>query len=347
VLFREAAANRFLTWSTSRPEDGPQMFRPEQSYQVETVWPGGSPAALSRLQFRLKDARVNPLGRLSGSQKSSVEHGEPTTFDSTSFGDRLFDSWPALFEYALTTYPIGLAETSPLDRIVVLQPAKWGERQFDELQQRFVWEIFDVGGQALSLSLPWVGSTENSIEFLEATKPPRDQRRAVVARAGVSQSGLSVEPLSLLSDGISQNDFVLNPAFDLARITPRQSSLLARLRKKYGRNRIATTMLADGESDDAGSEVIGNLPQGLERRLSEVEQFLLELTESGTRRFGELHQTRLRELAAYADRAGLTELAAAVLDADRTEPSSAVIRASYLCRLHRQAAVRESLSGSV
>jgi hypothetical protein len=347
VLFWDAAANRFLTWSASRPEDGLQRFRPEESYQVETVWPGGSPSTLSRLRFRLKDARVNPLGRLSGSQKSSVEPGGPTMFEAARFGDRQFDSWPALLEFAQTTCPIGLSETSPLDHIVVLVPAKWGERQFDELQQRFVWEIHDSSGQALSLTLPWAGSTENSIEFLEATKPPRDRLRAVVARVGVSQYGLSVEPLSLLSDGTPQNDFVLNPAFDLARITPRQSSLLARLRKKYGRNRIATTMMADGESDEVAQEVTGNLPRGLELRLSEVEQFLLELTESGTRRFGELHQLRLRELATRVDRAGLIELAAAVREADQLDPSSAVIRANYLCRLHRQTAVRESLAGSL
>jgi hypothetical protein len=84
-------------------------------------------------------------------------------------------------------------------------------------------------------------------------------------------------------------------------------------------------MMSDGESADSGNlaEPQTTLPRGLELRLNEVEQFLLELIESGTRRFGELHQTRLRELASRTERAGLTESAAAILAADRPEPSGA------------------------
>ena len=349
ILFWEENSKRFLPWSASRPEDGPQAFRPREAYLVESVWSGGGAlTTLSRHQFTLKDARVNPLGRLSGSQNSSVEQAEPTQFESVDFGERLFRSWQTLSEYALTTYPMGLAETAPLDQIVVLEPASWGERTFDELHQRFLWPIIDADDCSLALSVPWSGMTENSIEFLEATKPDRDRLRAVVARVSVSPAGLLVEPVSLLSDGTPQKDFVLNQAFDLDRITPQQSGLLARLRAKFGRNRISTTMLADGDLDDSESlETAVTLPTGLERRLSEIEGYLLELSESGTRRFGELHRKRSVELAAGVERLGLSELASAMRSVEEADPSSAILQASYLCRLHRQAAVRELVGGSL
>ena len=349
VLFWEESAKRFLTWSASRPEDGLQAFRPREVYAVESVWSGGgAPTTLSRHQFKLKDARVNPLGRLSGSQKSSVEQAEATQLSSTDFGDRLFQSWQELSTYALTTYPMGLAETAPLDQMVVLEPASWGERTFDELQQRFVWQIIDSEGRNIALSLPWSGMTEASIEFLEATKPDRDRLRAVVARVVVTSGSLLVEPVSLLSDGTPRNDFVLNPAFDLDRISPRRSGLLAKLRSKYGRDRIATTMIADGESDDTElSEAGGVLPTGLERRLSEIEGYLQELSESGTRRFGELHRQKALDLAAGVERPGLSELASAMRSLEEASPAGSVLRASYLCRLHRQAAVKELVAGSV
>lgn len=349
VLFWEENAKRFLTWSASRPEDGPQVFRPREVYLAESVWSGGgAPTTLSRNQFTLKDARVNPLGRLSGSQKSSVEQAELTQFETVDFGGRLFRSWQTLSEYALTTYPMGLVETAPLDHIVVLEPASWGERTFDELQQRFLWPIVDADGCSLALSLPWSGMTEDSIEFLEAAKPDRDLLRAVVARVSVSPGGLLVEPVSLLSDGTPQKSFVLNPAFDLDRITQQQSGLLERLRAKFGRNRISTTMLADGDFDDSEElETAVTLPTGLERRLSEIESYLLELSESGTRRFSELHRKRSLDLAAGVERLGLSELASVMRSVEEANPSAAVLQASYLCRLHRQAAVKELLAGSL
>lgn len=342
VLFWETSAKRFLSWSTSRPEDGSPVFRPREVYDVESVWSGGgSPSTLSRHQFTLKSARVNPLGRLSGSRKSSVERASPTEFRSTDFGNRLFQSWRELAAFSLTTCPMGLRETSPLDQIVVLEPSRWGERAFDELQQRFLWPVIDTDGRSLSLSLPWASSTESSIEFLEAARPERDRLRAVVARVAAATGGLIVEPISLLSDGTRDGSFVLNPAFDFERITTRQSGLLARLRHKYGRSRIVATMMVDDDLDGYEIAEAGVLlPTGLERRLSELEGLILEVCESGTRRFSELHEQRFRDLAAGFLRLGLNELASVVVSVNE-DPSGAILRASYLCRLHRQAAIRE------
>ena len=62
---------------------------------------------------------------------------------------------PAVRDHALATYPIGLLDKPPLERLVILEPAVWGERFFDELQQRLTWTLQDEEGQTLALTLPF------------------------------------------------------------------------------------------------------------------------------------------------------------------------------------------------
>ncbi len=104
------------------------------------------------------------------------------------FGGRAFDDWRALHSYALTQYPIGLAEKNPLDRIVVLRPAGWADRYFDEMRQQLCWRLRDAAGNVLSLTLPWAGVNEDAVEFLEAVNPARDELTGVVVRLAFGRS---------------------------------------------------------------------------------------------------------------------------------------------------------------
>jgi hypothetical protein len=341
VLFWDQVARRFLTWTNSRPTGSPGRFSLANVYRGEAVWTGGGAVErLSRSSFTLGQARTNAQGRLSGSQQTTVAGGAPCDPVQIDFGDRLFTNWEALLRYALATYPLGLTERSPNDRIVVLQPAAWGERVFDELQQSFCWQLDDDAGRSLVLTLPWNGVNETSIEFLEAVKPDRDQLRRVVVRITFTDKGLFLEPLSLLSAGTPQGHRVLNPGFDREYIRSRQSSLLERLRQKYGRDRIATTM-TDDEAWDEATDALGlleNAPVGLRNRLTELEGMLLRAAESGLRRLDDEARARLGQMAAGLHRAGLAELAQALDEVERAAASAGpVLWCGYLCRLHRQA----------
>ena len=203
------------------------------------------------------------------------------------------------------------------------------------MQQEFCWHLADATGDRIVLQLPWNGVNESSIQFLEALKPDRDKLVRVVVRVLVGD-GLSFEPLSLLC----QDERVLNPAFDQALIASKHSDLLDKLRAKYGRDRVPTTMTADDEDEAEGAGPSAQLPPGLRARLSEAEGLLLQLAESGMRRLSDLLRQRLRTLATGLDRLGLTELAAAMHELEATEKGAEhVLRGGYLCRLYRQVIV--------
>ncbi len=338
VLFWEPAGRRFLTWTASRPVGQISLAR---AYAGDSVWAGaGPPEHFSRARLKLRQARLNPAGRLSASQSTAAEAAEATDPASLDFGGRAFADWTALFEYARSVYPIGLRERDPSDRLVVLRAAHWGARTFDEVQQRFVWVLHDAGGRAVVLTLPWVGVNETSVEFLEAVNPDRDRLDAVVARLDFSGRGVRLEPLALLGRGTPAGDRVLNPGFDRARIVSKQSNLLERLRKKFGRDRIPTTLTAD-EDDVPGwpeASADGDVP-GIGSRLREAESVLLRMAEAGLGRLDPAAAARLRRLAADLDRSGLQEMSAAFGElAAGGAPAADVLHCGYLARLHRAAA---------
>lgn len=337
VLFWDTASKRFLTWTTSRPTGNLGTFGMAQAFRHETIWSGGSPDQLCRSRFTLQQARLNPVGRLSGAQSSSVAGTTPTDPAQLDLAGRSFTNWNALRQYARGTYPLGLDERNPLDRIVMLQPARWGERVFDELQQRLVWAISDEQGNTIPLILPWTGVNESAIEFLEAVKPERDQLQWVVVRLIHGSAGLQFEPLTLLGKGGPHGHCVLNPGFDRDLIASKQSALLAKLREKYGRDRIPTTITdGEGDADSDPTATLASLPPTMRTRLSEAEGLLLQLAESGMRRLNEATQKRLKQLTTAVNGLGLPELGQSLASLEEVGSPEQVLRCGYLCRLHRQ-----------
>lgn len=339
ALFWDVGHKRFRTWSTSRPIAMPGRFSQGQVYSVEPLWNGGSVERMCRSRFTLSGARANPLGQLSASKKSDVSGPvQPTHVEDLDLSPVLFTRWELLETYARSTAGGGLSDPNPLERTVILRPAQWAERAFDELQQRFVWKLDDDDGAALLLTLPWEGVNESAIEFLEAVKPDRDKLTHVIARIAPGP-GRTFEPLALLSEGTPTGLRVLNPGFDIARLSTRNTTLLERLRAKYGRDRVATTMTGDDDSDGLPGDVNGRVfPPGMESWFSELEGFLLSLAESGTRRFPDPHKIRLSQLKSLCQRVGLSvldESLAEITTANELAPS--VLWCGYLCQLHRQA----------
>jgi hypothetical protein len=336
VLFWDNAANRILTWTRSRPTASPGRLMMAQSYALDAVWGGASAERLSRSRFTLRQARVNGQGRLSASQTSEVADLSPAAADELPLPGRLFTHWQALHHYARGTGTVGLREPAPLDRIVVLQPAKWGERVFAEIEQQFCWTLGDNAGDTVTLTLPWAGVNEAAIAFLEAVQPERDRLGRVVVRLGVG-GALTLEPLALHSHGTPAGHRVLNPAFDQALIVSRHSTLLDRLRKKFGRDRIASTLTADDETEADGRGALTQAPAGIRARLAEADGILLQLAESGLGRLNDALRTRLWTLSAAMDRHGLTELGQVLAAlAEAGAGAKEVVRGGYVSRVYRQ-----------
>ncbi len=333
ALFWDVGNKRFLTWSASRPVTTPGRFTADAAYRTETIWNCGPAENLARSLVHLRAARVNPAGRLSVGKESTAElPGEPFDPTKVDFGDRLFTDWATLGAHAANTHPIGLAEFRPMDRVVVLKPAAWGERVFDELRQCFCWPVADAAGRVVTLTVPWNGVNENIVEFLEAVRPTIDRITHVVARLVTGPQGLSVEPLSLLGEGNPKGHRVFSPGFDRKLIESKNAALLEKLRAKYGKDRIPTTMGEDDDSPDGtvGAEETG----GLVGLLREYESILEQVAEGGVRRGSD--GNRVGELFRLLRDGGLTEL----IDPFTSEhPATALLLAGYVVGLHR-AAVR-------
>jgi hypothetical protein len=329
-LFWDASKQRFLTWTASRPVTNPGRFSARMSYDSEQLWRCAAPEMLCRSDFVLGQPKINPQGRLSGGKESRAEVTAKTDPTKINFGERLFTNWLKLAGYLGQTYPMGLAESEPMDRIVVLKPTSWGERVFVELTQSLHWTINDEKGIELQLSVPWNGVNEPIVEFLESVKPDRDNLIGVVARVALEGTKLTVEPLSLLSSGTSKGDTILNPGFDRHLLISKQASLLEKLRAKYGKDRIPTTISdEDGESLEelsADDESNGMIP----KKLRDFEHLLVMLAEGGTQRIG-LYTDRLNEQLRDLQQCGLSEFPNTINNTDE------LLQTGYRAGLHRQA----------
>jgi hypothetical protein len=272
---------------------------------------------------------VNPVGRLSTGKESTAELLEQTDPAKIDFGERIFANWSTLAKHAASTYPLGLAEFRPLDRIVVLKPAAWGERVFDELQQCFCWPLTDDAGQELVLKLPWNGVNETSVEFMEAVRPAIDKLTHVVARLVSDAHGTSIEPLSLLGTGNPNSHKVFCPGFDRQYIKSKNAGLLEKLRAKYGKDRIPTTM---SEDDDSPGEVGADSAGGIAELLREYESILVGVAEAGAQR--RVTGERAGEVFKLLRDSGLAEL---IDPFASTQPARELLCAGYVLSLHRQA----------
>jgi hypothetical protein len=335
------------SWSTSRAAHVPGRFDLRQAYETDAIWQGGgAPTTLCRSRFVLRGARANYQGRLSASQGVSVERCEPAAPHQLNLWPIAFRSWGDLAEYARRVVPLGLAERNPLEACVVLFPTTWGRCVFDEFQQRLIWPIADDKGASLPLTAPWTPVHEEAIEFLEQVRPDRDRLVAVVARLNVDAAGLSVEPLALWSEGTPAKDHVLNPAFDFSRIQSKHSGLLDRLRAKYGRNALATTMQTDDDEAD-WLPPAAHFPLELEKRFGDLERLLWRWAERGVGHLSEEDSAIVNVLAHRFTQAGLGALAHAVAMLAKPDSALALLWCGYLQRTYREAQFAEQYFGSL
>ncbi|MFN8554499.1 MAG: hypothetical protein U0103_23770 [Candidatus Obscuribacterales bacterium] len=348
-LFWEAERKRVLSWSISRPSNTFSINDAEQAYSMEQIWSAHSVNMLCRSSFTLKDARVNPFGRISNSQQSSVADMTKALFEMNTFDGRAFSSFADARTYAAQQFPIGLKISNALERIIILEPKSWGSRTYDEMHQRFRWEIFDSSNRSIRLTLPWTSANEKAITFLESLKPALDKINRIVVRLEFSDEDVTFEPISLLSQGTRSGDMVLNPYFDQRLIEIAQTGLLERLRAKFGRQpRIQTTLTDDENWDQVHNyfDINKQAPPHLIATLSETENLLLQLAESGTKRLNENLTERIQKLGTQLSRWGLSELGESIQSIAKTNDSCGerVLWSDYLCGLHRQILCMQAVS---
>ncbi len=343
LLLWDRVRQRFWSWSESRPVDT-RGFDLSVVYRSSPVWVGaGSPEKLSRSQFRAEHVLANHLGRISNSRQTAVPLDETLRataemYSAATFGPQGFTDWIELAHYRRSTLAVGLQEPDPMRRVVVVFPTTWGERTFEELQQRLVWTVFDKFGQPLQLSVPWRDETEATIECLEALQVDRDRLTGVIGLLDAESLDTRLYPVAVISQGTPQGDILINLAFDRLRLQSRQESYLQRLREKYGRNRISTTLQVTDLEDCQMPVAV--LPGGLEKMLSNMELFLLKLAESGGSLLNEQHQQQAAMLSQQAIRIGFSQLGPILKAlANNERPQRQILLAKYICQLYRDLAL--------
>lgn len=181
LLFWDVAGKRWSSWTESSPVHQQLGFHPAARYRQPGPWEGAeSPRELVCGSFRLMNARRNPADRLSGSGRSRVlmtgvakiaEHGVP-----------IFSDWTQLSQAFDSRHTAGLKEPNPLDAILGVRPAAWGQRAFDPVTQIFSWPMYDAHSRVLSIELGFEVFSEPAIQYLEGAAVASLEGAIVVGR---------------------------------------------------------------------------------------------------------------------------------------------------------------------
>jgi hypothetical protein len=197
ILFWETEIKKWFCWSEVRPTFRGIGFSPWWRYKQSDVW-DQSPEMLSQHTFKLISARRNYQNRLSASLQSKVMiqgKAEPVKLD---FGDRYFKSWSDLRNYAARVIRTGLSEYYLLQSMVIISPATWGDREYDEVNQMFNWWLADLDGDLLPLRVQYRPSEEGRIRFLETLVPEEYWVWGIIGQLAIAGDGISLYPISLL-----------------------------------------------------------------------------------------------------------------------------------------------------
>ncbi len=341
VLFWDPVAQDWCTWSEARPQFHDSRFDPVARYGQAGPWSGiSSPAEAARGRIKLLGAKRNRHKRLSSAKQTQGICLGPTSLecvtDQFPVGQRRFEEWSQLRHYLAETLPMGLQESDPNGSLVLIRPTAWGERHFDPIHQRLLWELEDPQGQGLILQVPYRSVDQHRIQALEALDPVQAQVWGLVGRAFVGEAGLGIYPLSLLVPSSSGQSAVLPLSFP----TSRSGSS-------------ATLPSADphSETDELTAEPQEDLEGDLDLPASAIDHqitALLErlqiLAEGGSHRLTEDLRTDLRQQVQLLDQAGLGILARqtqTLLEAG--EISQPILRLRYLCQIARQGLAKAQL----
>lgn len=354
VLFWNESDAEFYAWADSRPEFADPSFKPERRYRQEGPWSGvANPQQASQSRLRLFNGKRTDNHRLSGTQECRASLGEPTDPATIDFKNRRYTDWNKLSEFAASVFPVGLDEPDLLRNIVVLEPAKWGERTFDEIAQVFHWRLIDASGMSIIASLSFNETNQSAIDRLESINISGDGVQAIVGAVSFEGSTLFIEPLALFRCGTERRSPILNFHFDeLPPVKRRKQSLPP---PNPGATSEPSEDVDPLDETAVAAEHASRIcwSTATEAAVADFEHLLEELVESGRGRSTAIVDDRWTKIADRLKKRQMDLLADTVASLQQacrgsaTEFPPRLIRSRYLCLLHRQAAVRRQIGRGV
>lgn len=332
VLFWSALSKEFLSWADARPAE--RRFDPRQRFFADGPWDGAlSPQQVSSASLKLRHARRTANGRLSSSTKTRALVLAPTDPSALEFGDRLFTSWLSLFEYVWQKQSLGLREPNPLDLIAVLQPARYGAKEFDSIEQTLTWDLYDEAGKVLVLSLPFRDWSKESVAILENLSPPAGSSWRFVVRLALRDNELAVEPISILRANDPETR-VFQLAFDaLPKHDPETIALVPL------QDQIAVEDDTDELDEELGiAEADFSTGSHRDHVIDELNRRLQAIAETGVEKGLAAHRTSFETVRRESQRLGLTLLGRVLNELCESSPSpDLLLKARFLTLLHAQA----------
>lgn len=318
VLFREAVSGEWLTWSEARPKQYGGVPSAARRYLAGGPWEGmPSPSRASRSRFKLFHAKKNPAGRLSTSGKASALVTGSSDVSGLDLGARRFGDFELLRDYLERTRPAGLSRPDPLRGLVIVTPAGFLERTFDELEQRLLWTVEDEKGRPLQLVLEQAEGSAAALKHAESLDPAGTW--GVLGRASLRGGALVMAPFTFY-----RGDELLNLGLDAAPAAQQAPAPAA------------PPPAFEGEHEEEEEEV--PVDHASLRRIRSLESILEELAESGRTTLDEARRARLRSTATSLESAGLPILAKAarrLAEAPPEEVPARLLAGRYLTGLHR------------
>ncbi len=327
VLFWDILAKQWCSWSEARPTFQGSGFNP-RSYLHTSPWEGANAAELSQTRFKLLAAKRNHQNRLSGSTQSQIAAITNLNLQELDFGDRLFQSWDLLYQYAVTMTTVGLKEYDPLHAIVIITPIGWGHKSFDQITQTFTWLVKDVDGAELPLQVPFREVDQQRLKYLESLEPTNIW--GIVAQIKRDRAGIGLYPISLLTHSIppiinlsfASNSAPTSPASSSAKVP---DDLPDHLEKEE-------LDIADSEDEITSGRSEGPL-SNLEKQIEKLIGELQRCSEQGSDRLtAEInHQFHLE--AKIFESAGLKSISSSITNLFQPDANVAshLLQLRYLC----------------
>ncbi|MGK5023646.1 SWIM zinc finger family protein [Janthinobacterium sp. RB2R34] len=224
LSFWDHAASRIVQAVLARPDATDRSFTRESSWNAVSLWPGaGSAQRLCEQALVLTGASLAADGRLGMDSGVRAAPAPLWELDDARWQQAGFDDWNTLG--ASISDNVGLA-AQPVD-CVLLRPSAVAAPQLDEVRQQLDWQVFDIAGAVLNLTLPAQEALRLRITRLQAAVADGADIRAVLAsRARDDSEGW--QPVSLL---IAKNGKLRVVSLDFAVDAGKLPSALARFFK--------------------------------------------------------------------------------------------------------------------
>ncbi len=172
--FLEPERKKWYTWTDARPVfyEGVRRRPPASSDNAAAPWGlNCNREQLQSLEFELRDAKAASGGRLSVSQETKGEAIGRRELTEDSVQELIFWDFKELL---LTNFAGGSDDqeaenraTGRREKLALVGAVRWGEANFDPVQQRFSWSLYDREGRELFIALTYSKREKLTVKLLE------------------------------------------------------------------------------------------------------------------------------------------------------------------------------------